>query len=138
MDDHDAFASALAVVLEEITEERALWIGARVGDEQFTEERGLLRCAAPGEGEQPFVNQIEVDAFGVPTRIKVTRLLLGSDEAAVHTGADTTCKLQQAQSFKHPGQHLPPPRRVAESVKHVLPRGGVFAARKVAGITTQL
>lgn len=53
-------------------QERALWIGARVGDEQLTQERSLLRCPATIEGEQPLVDQIEVHAFGVPAGIKVT------------------------------------------------------------------
>ena len=71
-------------------------------------------------------------AFGVPTGVKVARLLFGSHEAAVDIGAGATCKLQQAERFEHPGQQLPPPGRVAESVNHVLPPGGVFPARKVA------
>ena len=68
-------------------QERALRIGARVGDEQLAQERRLLRCPATIKGEQPFVDQIEVHAFGVPAGIKVTGLLLGSDEAAVDVGA---------------------------------------------------
>jgi hypothetical protein len=102
MDEHDALASALAVGLEEVAEERALWIGARVGDEKFAQERRLLRCAATIEGEQPFVDQIEVHAFCVPAGVEVTGLVFRSDETAVDVGTDATRRFNRRNASSIP------------------------------------
>src|SRR5665213_3992032 len=132
MDEHDALASDLAIGPEEIAKERALWVGARIGNEQFAHKRRLLRCAATIEGKQPFVDEIEVHALGIPTGVEVARFVLRSDKAAIDVGAGTTRFSQQAQRFEHAGQQLPP-RRVAEPLEHVLPTGSMFPDWQIDG-----
>jgi len=90
VDDDDSFGVAVAVALEEVSKQRAQRVRGRVGGKQLASVLCLLRATSHVEGQQHFVDDVEVDPIQIPTGIEVARMLLGGDETAVDVGALAT------------------------------------------------